>query len=256
MEIKGNKTYYFTATLSPAEYCRDFNPGELYLGNGYRLDIFFNGVTIWNPNIKNNFVKIYPFVKDALEIIMAAFVFREYVISKRIFKFQFSIQRCIEAMSVKAKSNLIRTLDYPGKIYTPSTRARVNVTWRRVAKFFPEINRNFNHKIALKDYLTCINDSGDNAFFFAYRIIEDIKRGIDLENNITDEKDWSGVHRCLNTNKSFIDPLTSVAKEVRHGNLKSQVVLNVMKMKERERILDISFELMRREFKRKFPGFL
>ena len=65
MERRGNKTYYFTATLNPAEYCRDFNPGELPLGDGYVVDIFFNGITIWNPSLKVNFVKVNPFVQEA-----------------------------------------------------------------------------------------------------------------------------------------------------------------------------------------------
>lgn len=256
MEKKGNKTYYFTATLNPAEYCRDFNPGELYLGNGYRLDIFFNGITIWNPNLKSTFVKVRPIVWEAFDTLIAAFIFREHIVSNRIFKLSINIQRCIEAMNVKADANLIWTLDYPGKIYTPSPKSRVNVTWRRVAKFFPKINKSVNHKIALKDYLACINEPGDNAFFFAYRIIEDIKRAIDSENNIVDEQDWSGLHNALNVDKKFMDPLIKIANEVRHGDLNSHLVVNARKKNRRKKILGIAFDLMKREFKRKFPRFL
>jgi len=256
MEKEGNKTYYFTATLSPAEYCRDFNPGELNLTDDYKLDIFFNGITIWNPNIKINFAETYPLVREAFDLVISAFIFREYVINKRIFRLSFSIQRCIEAMDVKAYSNLIWTLDYPGKIYTPNKNALVNVTWRRVAKLFPAVNESVNHKIALKDFFACINDLGDNAFFFAYRIIEDIKRAVDLEKGIDDEKDWSGLHSVLHTDKVFMEPLISVAKDVRHGNLNSKIIINSRKKEEREKILGIAFELMKREFKRKFSTFL
>lgn len=256
MEKKGNKTYYFIATLSPAEYCRDFNPGELYLGDSYRLDIFFNGITIWNPSLKSKFLKVWPFIRETFDVCISAFIFRESIVSKRIFKLSVNVQRCIEAMNVKAESNLIWTLDYPGKIYTPSTKARVNVTWRRVAKFFHKINKSINHKIILKDYLTCINQSGDNAFLFAYRIVEDIKRVIDLEKDIKNEKDWSGLHTALNTNEEFIKPLTDVAKKVRHGNLNSLLVVNARKKNRREKILGIAFDLMKREFNRSFPGFL
>lgn len=256
MEKKGNKTYYFTASLNPAENCRDFNPGELYLGEGYRLDIFFNGITIWNPTLKANFIKINKFVKEAFDIIIPAFIFREHIISNRIFRLSLSMQKCIEAMNIKAEHNLIWTLDYPGKIYTPSTKALVNVSWRHVAKFFPSINRNVNHKIALKDYLACINDSGDNAFFFAYRIINDIKWAIDLELSINNEKDWSGVHRLLNTDENFMKPLTEVATKVRHGNVNSPIVIRARKKRNRNRLLGIAFELMKREFQRQYLGYL
>ncbi len=256
MEKKGNKTYYFTASLNPAETCRDFNPGELNLGEGYRLDIYFNGITIWNPNLKANFVKINKFIRETFDIIIPAFIFREHIISNRIFKLSLSMQRCIEAMNVKAEHNLIWTLDYPGKIYAPSTKARVNVSWRRVARFFPLISRNINHKIALKDYLACINDSGDNAFFFAYRILEDIRGAINLELNISDERDWSGMHKLLISDESFMKPLTEVATKVRHGNLNSPIVVSTRKKRNKKKLLNIAFELMRREFKRKYSGYL
>jgi len=257
MNKKGNKTYYFTATLNPPEYCRDFNPGELHIGNGYVIDIFFNGITIWNPKLRADFVKIRPFVNEIFDMLISTFIFREHMISKRIFKLSLSIQRCIEARDVSSKSNLIWTLDYPvKKIYSPSTKARVNVTWRRAAKYFKAIHQSSNHKIMLKDYKSCIGDSGDNAFFFAYRIIEDIRRAINLEKGITDERNWKELHKSLNTRKTFIDPLTNVATKVRHGNIKSPIVVNARQKDKREKILKIAFDLMKREFERKFPGFL
>lgn len=256
MEKKGNKTYYFIATLSPAEACRDFNPGELDLGARYRLDIFFNGIAIWNPNIRLHFVKVSPFVREAFDILVAAFIFREHIVSKRIFKLSIALQRCIEAMNVKAEHNLIWTLDYPGKIYTPNRRARVNVSWRRVAQFFQAINQSVYHKLILKDYLACIREPGDNAFFFAYRIVDDIKNAINFEKGITDEHCWTELHRLLKTNEMRIKPLTDVGKKVRHGNINSDVVMDARKKYSRKKILDIAFDLMKREFKRKFKGFL
>ena len=257
METKGKKTYYFTATLNPTEYCRDFNPGELHIGNGYVVDIYFNGITIWNPSIRSNFTRVYPFIRETFDLLLSAFIFREYIVSKRIFKLSVNIQRCIEAMKVSAKSNLIWTLDYPTRnIYTPNRNARVNVTWRRVAKYFERINQSTHHKVMLKDYRECINDSGDNAFFFAYRILDDIKNAINFENGISNDQEWSVMHKVLKTDKTFMDSLTEVATQVRHGNLKSMVVIDAKKKHKRKKLLDTAFELMRREFKRKFTGFL
>ena len=257
MEKKGNKTYYFVATLSPAEYCRDFNPGELNLGNKYRVDVYFNGITIWNPNLKAKFTKVFPIVKDAYDVLISTFMFREYIVSKRIFKLSLSLQRCIEAMNVKVESNLIWTLDYPGKIYTPSIKARVNVSWRRAAKFHQKINGSVNHKIMLKDFRNCIISSEDNSFFFAYRIIDDIRRAINLEKNgFDDERNWDDLHKSLETNLNFMLPLIEVAKDVRHGNLNSELVIKARSRNRKNKIINIAFDLMRREFERKFPGFL
>lgn len=256
MEKKGNKTYYFIGNLAPAELCREFNPGELSLGNNYHLDIFFNGITIWNPILKSKFVKVSPFVQEAFQVLVAAFNFRQHMLTGERHRLSFTVQRCIEAMRVKANENLIWTLDYPGKAYSPNKRARVNVTWRRVVSLFQRINQMPHHKLMLKDYQNCINDPGDNAFFFAYRVIEDMKLVIDMEVGITNEKDWSGVHSILKTDKNFMDPLIEVAKKVRHGDLHSSVIAKARQKKQRVKILGIAFELMKREFKRKFPRFL
>ncbi|MFH1061944.1 MAG: hypothetical protein V1747_03545 [Candidatus Omnitrophota bacterium] len=255
MEISGNKTYYFTATLNPPDYCYKFNPGELDLGGGYRLDIFFNGISIWNPSLEDGYVKVAPFVYEAFHTLITSFIFRENIVYENNYnKLSFTVNRCIEAMNTKAEHNLIWTLDYAGKMYTPNKDALPNVTWRKVAKFFPVINSSFFHKIMLKDYYNCINDPGDNAFFFAYRILEDIREAINSEKGITKEKHWSEMHVALKTNTAFMKPLTEVATEVRHGKLRSKIVAEARK--ERKEILDIAFHLMKKEFKRKFPGFI
>lgn len=257
MEKKGNKTYYFTASLNPAEYCKEFNPGELELMDGYRLDIFYNGITIWNPSLKANFNKVNTFVREAFDIIIPAFIFREHIISKRIFKLSLNMQKCIEAMNTRAEHNLIWTLDYPAKIYKePNRKARVNVTWRRIAKYFRRVQQSTHHKVMLKDYQNSISDSGDNAFFFAYRIIEDIRLAINSEKGITEEGRWDEVHKALRTSKTFMDPLTEVAVKVRHGDIKSPLVIKTRRKNRRKKVSNIAYELMKREFKRKFPGFL
>lgn len=257
MELQGNKTYYFTATLNPPDYCHKFNPGELNLGDGYRLDIFFNGIAIWNPTLEAEYEKVSTFVYEAFHTLVTAFIFREHIVNKKIYnKLSFTVNRCIEAMNIKAEQNLIWTLDYTGKIYTPNKNALVNVTWRKVAKSFPMINSSFHHKLMHNDYYNCIRDSGDNAFFFAYRIVEDIRESVNLEKGITEESHWEEVHKALHTNKSFMDPLTEVATKVRHGNLKSDIVVEARKKDKSNAILNIAFYLMKQEFKRKFSGFL
>jgi len=257
MEMPGNKTYYFTATLNPPDYCHKFNPGELYLGGGYRLDIFFNGIAIWNPSIEAEYEIVSPFVYEAFHTLVAAFLFREHIVYNKIYnKLSFTVNRCIEAMNIKAEHNLIWTLDYAGKMYTPNKDALPNVTWRKVAKFFPMINLSFHHKIMLKDYYNCINDPGDNAFFFAYRIIEDIRESVNSEKGINKEGFWPEMQKALNTTQAFMKPLTDVATRVRHGNLKSSIVVEARKKDRREELLNIAFHLMKKEFKRKFHGFL
>ena len=230
MELPGNKTYYFTATLNPPDYCHKFNPGELDLGGGYRLDIFFNGIAIWNPSLEAKYEVVSSFVYEAFHTVVAAFIFREHIVYNKAYnKLSLTINRCIEAMDIKAEHNVIWTLDYAGKMYTPNTDALPNVTWRKVAKFFPQINSSFHHKIMLQDYYNCVNDFGDNAFFFAYRILEDIREEINLEKGIKKEQYWLEMHKVLDTNEAFMKPLTDVATKVRHGNLKSSVVVEARK---------------------------
>jgi hypothetical protein len=244
-------TYYWIGRLSPSEFCTDFNPGEIHLGNGWVLDIFQDGISIWIPGINKTFDKLKPLIIDAFEIIITSFMF---ITNKKL---NFNLQSWVEAKGVVSKSNMIGFLIPPGaKEISPNPRSRASAAWRKAGRYYLKINNSFYHKLSLKDYKNCISTLGDDSFFFAYRIVEDIRKAVTqhLPDNLEEANYWNEMHKILGTSKKQIDPLTEAAKEVRHGNINSKIIVNARK--KREYILSIAFNIMKNEFKRSFKGII
>lgn len=63
---------------------------------------------------------------------------------------------------------------------------------------------------------------------------------------------WSEMHKILGTSETTIKPLTEVAEKVRHGNLSHPLLIQARK--NRDQIINIGIDVMRREFKLKFKG--
>lgn len=248
---KNTSTYFFIGRLSPPRYCRYFNPGEIYLGNGFVLDIFNQLVCLWIPGTKKSYLEIRTEAMETLDIVITTFTF---ITGKKL---SFSIENWVETKGVISKHNIIGYLIPPeDKLFAPPRKHKYAYAWKRAAKFYPKIEGSFYHRMALKDYKSCINTLGDDAFFYAYRIVEDIRRAttIHLPDGLKSQAYWDKMHSILRSNKKLIDPLTKVSEEIRHGNLINKTVTSARL--HRKRLINIAIKIMRKEFKRSFKGLI
>lgn len=248
---KKTSTYYFIGRLYPEELCGRYHPGEIPLEKGWILDVFHVGVCLWNPRISQEFRYTGTYAKDAVDIIVTMFNF----VTNSKLKFRFD--NWVEAKEVKSKKNIIGWyLPRLPKQKSLSPGNKLNRAWKRVGKFFPNVRTSFYHRLTLKDYQNCIDTAGDDAFFYAYRVVEDIRRAATQHLPVgTKEKDqWDEMHKILGTSKSRIDPLTEVSTDVRHGDINSPKM--VAARENREQIINIAIDIMRREFRRSFKGLI
>ena len=107
---------------------------------------------------------------------------------------------------------------------------------------------------ALKDYVSALNDSGDDAFFYAYRAVEAVCRSVSSPKNELQASDWRRMHAALGTSKSTIDPLTNVAKEIRHGNVTGKALAKARKS--RTVVLTIARKVIAKALMKRYRGFL
>lgn len=238
-------TYCFIGTLSARS--AKYNVQEFPLLDGWKLEVFLNGIAIWG-HTNNKFDEMYPMIREVFSIIVAAFVFKT---KKRL---SFSLQNWVETKHVSARENVVGWILDPfanRKHY--SERSPRNNVWKKSAWLYNNrASGSNNHILALKDYYSAIMDSGDDAFLFAYRAVEDICRAITGCDEIRNQH-WKAMHARLGTSETLVQPLTKVAKEVRHGNLTHQDVLQARPMK--DTLLDIAHEVIEREFKIVFGSF-
>lgn len=252
MSSKNNKsTYYFIGRLSPIEFCTKFNPGEIHLRNGLVLEVFWDGIAIWIPGTAKKFDILRPKVMDAFEIIIATFILLTNI------RVNFTLQSWVEAKNCVSKSNIIGFIIPPGtKLSTPNQKSRPSTAWRRAGKYYLSIASSFYHRLALKDFKACISSYGDDAFFYAYRVVEDIRRAVTghMPDDLETKKYWAEMHKILGTSKVQIDPLTDVSKKVRHGAVNDPIVKRARKNK--DKIINIALAILKKEFKRSFKGLL
>ncbi len=242
-------TFYFIGKLFPWDACIKFNPGEVPLGNGWVFELMTDGTALWVPGTNRKFDELRSEAQEAFEIIVTTFM----LITNK--KLSFTLQNWIEAVGVTSRKNWVGFILPPGS--TPivaNAKSHVNVVWRRVGKSYLKIQNSFYHKLALRDFRNCIESRGDDSFFYAYRIIEDVRHAV--TNHLPSEKSrdfyWQEMHKILGTSKQTIDPLTEVAEKVRHGNLRDRSVIDARK--NREKILDIAYSILRSEFRRSFKN--
>lgn len=244
-------TYYFIGRLSPVEFCTKFNPGELHLGNGFVMEVFWDGIAIWISGTAKTFDVLRPQVMNAFDVVISTFIL---LTNNRI---NFTLQSWVEAKKCISRNNIIGFIIPPGtKISTPNPKSRPSVAWRKAAKYYSKIEKNFYHRMALKDFNNCINAYGDDSFFYAYRVVEDVRRAITghMKEGLDTKEYWKEMHRILGTTKGQIEPLTRVSEKVRHGEINHSIMKNARKNK--EKIVNISIAILKKEFKRSFKGLL
>ena len=248
-------TYYFVGKLSPEEPCANFNPGEIHLRDGWVMDIFQSGIAMWNPTIREGTDSVRGLVDDAMDTIVSTFNF----ITDRQPGLKHSIHNCIEARGVSSKKNLIWWFVGSLPRRSPSRNNKDSRYWRKAGRFHSQISesKNFYYKLALRDYKACMqNLFTDDAFFYAFRIAEDIRQATTqrLEEGLPIKKYWEEMHKILGITEKEIKPLTDVATKVRHGNVRDTIVLKARE--KRGEIISIAIKVMRAGFSKAFKGLL
>jgi len=238
--------YFFIARLAPFEECKDFNPGELRIQDGWILDVYSDLMCIWNADVSNDFDEVRAFCNDMFHLLTLLFVFR----SQKLISHQ--MRNWIESKGVGSRDNVIGA--FLSTHAMPNSKSRDNVSWRRVARIFPKVSGDQFLRLALKDYVSSQRDSGDDAFFFAYRSVESVCRCFCSTRTQLSDSDWHAMHGQLGTSKSLIEPLTNAAQDIRHGNTSGGGLKSARA--NRRVVLGISRDVLTRAFKQRCPGFL
>jgi len=243
---KKPSTYFFIGRLSPSEECKDFNPGELKLDDGWILDIFMDLICIWKPGVSGKFDDIRDFIKESFSLITALFIFR----SKK--PLDYTLTNWIENLKVESPENIIGA--FVSKQSTPRRNARINCSWRKAAMVFPKFMSRPLFRLALKDYVLAEKNGGDDSFFYAFRALENICRAVTGATEGLKKKHWNEMHEKLRTTEASILPLTAAAKDIRHGNASGLHLIYARA--HRKQVLDISRDVLTKSFKKQFKGYL
>jgi len=105
-------------------------------------------------------------------------------------------------------------------------------------------------RVAFKDYGISLQERGDDAFLYSYRAIENTRRFFapDIERTTKSGKAttatvWGPMHAALRTSEAMLEPLTSAATAIRHGNAQSPQLARARG--DRERTLSVADQALR-----------
>ena len=236
-------TYFFMGKIS--DDTSRFQVQQEPMGKLF-LEVYIDGIAIWGATRKK-FDNFWPEIKEAFEIIISTYIFKT---KKPI---TYSIVDWVEAKETISRENIIGWIIGKHKKGTPRPRrSKFNTPWKKAASIYPKLVTMANHRLALKDFKAAMLDSGDDAFFFAYRAVEDICRAITGATEIG-KSEWQAMHKTIGTRTTQIKPITKVSKKIRHGDVENNVVKRARK--NRDFYLDIARDVIFKEFKRTFPEF-
>lgn len=104
-------------------------------------------------------------------------------------------------------------------------------------------------RLAFKDLAASMTQRGDDGFLYAFRAVENVRRGcapdtVDKKGN--DVPDWDGMHSTLGTSKVVLQPLTEAATSIRHGNDQQAKLIAVREEPAREQTLRLADDVLMR----------
>lgn len=249
--LRKGSTFFFVGTLSPDSDCVDMQPGELSLGEGWTLDVCYSLISIWNPAVTGSFDEVKRFAADAIDLLARLVSFRW----KR--NLLVRLEDWIEVKGVVCEKNVIGRFvgDWNRHPRRPSrsNNPRVNVHWQRAAKAFSHFNESAPDRLAVKDFTAALRESGDDAFLFANRAVEDLCRAYS-PNGKVDKQGWNRLHADLGTTRQGIQRLVDAATSIRHGDRNSDAIR--VARTNRRQALDSGRAILMARFRKHIKGFV
>ncbi|HMS22689.1 MAG TPA: hypothetical protein PKA38_02885 [Candidatus Levybacteria bacterium] len=209
-------TYFFIGRIS--DFSAEYQVQNKFIDGNYVFELFMSGISIWGKSDK-------PFEEVRSEIIqMLDTIFGLFTLSTNK-PLIYTLEHWVETKENVATKNIIgwfKPTNNPVRVR--SMRSPINTAWKNSVKYCRKVlSSNPNYSLALQDYHKSIIDTGDEAFFYAYRAVEDICRAVSGMDD-TKESAWDKMHKDLGTTKEQLDSLLKVAEEIRHGKKNTQKI--------------------------------
>jgi len=244
-------TYFFIGRLGSSPL--RFQVQDADAGDGLRLDVYLDAISAWGTTVEP-FDTFRVAVRTTLDFIVAAYAF------KARHALDYRLDNWVEVKGVIGNAGIVGRFLAPNEAppTLPSTRSPTNTPWKLAAR----LNRSRlaggvtqNHVLALRDYQQAMLDPSDNAFFFAWRAVEDVCRTVA---NVTDVSAaaWGTMNVALNTTQQMTQPLNDASIAVRHNVMSPQRQAQLAAARaNRAQTLNIAHQVVDAEMHRTFPWF-
>jgi hypothetical protein len=244
MDRSEKSGFWFQARLSPASDAR-FWASEESIGDGLMFDAVWDGLALWSrPDLEPP----HPPWRDAVRSPHEAErMFRLIAAAYALLTgdaFEVRVTGWIEAVEAEWRDTIVG-FAVERFSHEPPYTSPANVRLCAAARLAVAASHAPGTRLALLDFWASVIDRGDDAFFFAFRAVEDLARHYG-----GGTKDWAALHRHCGyvRGQARLKPLTDARHAVAHGDDADSAVIKARA--QRLRILNLARLTVARAFVR------
>jgi hypothetical protein len=207
--------FWFLGRLHPEAATR-FNVQQVRLAPNAFVEVVHNGIAVWSKPGGTAITSVRD-ARELLEIVVSAYTLVSAV------ALDLTIEGWVEATDATFDSTIVGfIIDPRGHAPHLSERSRASVTMRRAVHLALATRASAYWRLAIRDMHLAIKDSGDDAFTYAYRAVEDVARAVSGHTGQLTRNAWSRLHTHLGTTepafKARIEPLQLARRAAAHGD--------------------------------------
>jgi hypothetical protein len=211
-----SSAFWFHGRIHPAPRVPAFYAEEIQVEEDVTLEIICEGISVWaKPGTKR-----YKQPGEATDLFRL--VFSAYALLGRD-AFDPELEGWIEATKAQLEGSMVgfiipRSIGPEEKESAETKRVQAAADLAIAVREFPSL------RLAIRDIYAAVRDrdASDDAFFFAYRAVEDCARALSGADTDIGGKEWAALHERLGLDpdegKERLEPLTRARRAAAHGN--------------------------------------
>ncbi len=254
-EHVGRRTFFALADLEPKDVA-DFGitPG-IPLDEDSTLECIGHLLSYWTITDVPRLETLQATAQDVFDMAIAVYVLirRDRGDDWRSLPERAIQHSWLELRDVEARANVVGTIHARYRQPLPSGESRLEIDGPKANDFKLaalaawRLRNVAPVRLAFRDFLFGAGQLGDDAFLYAYRAVENVRRSLGpdaVEASGRTTPDWNAMHQALGTSRAQLSDLTDAATCVRHGSEHDSGIVNARS--NRKQVLALADDVMKR----------
>jgi hypothetical protein len=210
-----DSAFWFYGRLHPSHAVPPFQAEEIEVDEGVRLEVVWDGIGVWSrPGVRA--FKQMGEATELFRLVVAAYA----LLTRKVF--DVSTDGWIEATAAQLTGSILGFRVEQSKSVGDVDRDSKESAAIRAACLVAIATRAMpSYRLALRDIYSALREVGNDAFFFAYRAVEDAARVVSGGERVG-PREWGEFHQRIGLTpeqgEARLAPLTEARKALAHGD--------------------------------------
>jgi len=216
-----DSAFWFYGRLHPSHAVPPFQAEEIKVEQGVRLEIVWDGIGVWSrPGVKA--FKQMGEATELFRLVVAAYA----LLTRDVF--DISTDGWIEAKEAQLAGSVLGFRVEQSKSAGDIDRnSKESTAIRAACRLAIAVRVVPSYRLALRDLYSALREAGNDAFFFAYRAVEDAARVVSGGERVGPEE-WGEFHQRIGLTpedgKCRLTPLAEARNALAHGDEASTTI--------------------------------